>query len=140
MTGILAILTVLGLVGQDAPRIADQPNQVCVDAPHVVFLVENPGPESVFVTLRVERLSGDDDASSWTVVQEDVTERQALSKKVQRLSVDAHGRRAVTWDLKKRIGPPPMVTGRHRLVAVFSKKAGDSLGQFVHPFVVKPCD
>ena len=101
---------------QEAPRIDEQPKRVCLDAPRAIFQVENRAAEPILAILSVERWSDEGDTAGWAIVQEDITQRQARPKQVRNVKLDARQRRNVAWELKKRIGPPALVTGRHRLV------------------------
>jgi hypothetical protein len=135
----VAMLVLAGLSAQDAPRVAEMPKKVCIDAQRAIFQVENPGPTPLLATAGVERWSDDGDAPAWTVFHEDVTERNAQSKKGRSVQVDARSRRDVTWVLKQRTGSPPLSTGRYRLLATFVTKAGDPVGQVIHEFVITDC-
>lgn len=115
------------------------PRRVCVDAPRAIFQVENKAAMPVLVALSVERWSDEGDSAGWTIVQQDITRREALSKEVRNLTIEPLRRRDVAWDLKKRIGPPALVTGRHRLVVTYSYQAGDSPSTVTHEFIIMDC-
>ena len=125
-------------LADDAPRIASQPTRVCAEAQKAIFQVENPGPTPVVVALSIEHWSAGGDAEEWTTVQQDVTQRDARASKVRKTRVDARSRRDFDWALKGRKGPP-LTTGRHRLVAVFSDDKGEPLGRLLHEFTVADC-
>jgi len=133
----LLLLTVL--LAPDAPRIAAQPTKVCTQAQKAIFQVENPGEARMLVTLSVEHWSAGGDGEEWTTVQQDITQKEALSKKARPVRVDARSRRDVDWNLKGRKGPPPLTTGRHRLVVVYLDEKGEHLGQVFHDFVIADC-
>ena len=140
MTAFHAIALALGsLLQQDALRIDEMPMRVCVDAPRAIFQVENKSAEPVLVALSVERWSDEGDTPGWAVVQEDITQQAAQSKQVRNVKVESRRRRDFAWDLKKRVGPPPLVTGRHRLVVSYSFSAGDPPGKVTHEFVILDC-
>jgi hypothetical protein len=140
MTAFQAALMLLAsLLPQEAPRIDEQPKRVCLDAPRAIFQVENRAAEPILATLSVERWSDEGDRASWAIVQEDITQRQALPKQVRNVKLEARQRRDVTWELKKRIGPPPLVTGRHRLVVTWSNKSGETPGTVTKEFVLADC-
>ena len=80
-----------------------------------------------------------DYAEEWTTVQQDVTQKEAMAKKARPVRVDAGRRRNVDWDLKDRKGPPPMTTGRHRLVVAYFDENGGRLGEVFHEFVIADC-
>ena len=67
------------------------------------------------------------------------TQKEALSKKARPIRVDPRNRRDVDWNLKDRKGPPPLTTGRHRLVVVYLDEKGERLGQVFHDFVIADC-
>ena len=135
----VAVLLLAGPSAQVAPRVAEMPKRVCIDAQRAIFQIENPGPTPLLVTVGVERWSDEGDAAAWTVFHEDITQRDAQSKKGRSVEVDARSRRDVTWVLKQRTGTPPLATGRYRLVATFVTKAGDPVGQVTHEFVITDC-
>jgi len=135
---LTTLLLLSALLAQDAPRIAAQPTRVCALAPKAIFQVENPGEAPLVVALSVDRWSPDGD-EEWARVQEDVTQREALSKKVRSTRLDPRSRRDFVWDLKGRKGPPPLATGRHRLVVAYFDTEGKHLGQVVHAFVIADC-
>lgn len=135
---LTTLLLLSALLAQDAPRIGSQPTRVCAVAPKAIFQVENPGDAPLFVVLSVDRWSADGD-DEWDRVQEDVTQREALSKKARSTRLDPQTRRDFVWDLKGRKGPPPLVTGRHRLVVAYFDPEGRNLGQVVHAFVIADC-
>jgi len=134
-----AVMLLASLLPQEAPRIDEQPKRVCLDAPRAIFQVENRAAEPILAILSVERWSDEGDTASWAVVQEDITQRQALPKQVRNVKLEARQRRDVTWELKKRIGPPPLVTGRHRLVVTWSNKSGETPGTVTQKFVLADC-
>ena len=136
MTTTLLLLT--ALLAPDAPRIAAQPTRVCAQAHKAIFRVENPGETRLLVTLSVEQWSAGGDGEEWTTVQQDITQKEALSKKARPVRVDARSRRDVDWSLKDRKGPP-LTTGRHRLVVVYLGEKGERLGQVLHDFVIADC-
>jgi hypothetical protein len=136
---VAAVLVATSAQAQDAPRIDDQPRRACLEAQRVVFRVENPGPKPLEVTLRVDRWSPDGDTPGWTTFEADITQREAVPRKLQSVTVEARGHKDVTWDLKKRRGPP-LVTGSYRLVAAFSSKGGEPLGTREHAFMIEPCE
>jgi hypothetical protein len=127
------------LLPQEAPRIDEQPKRVCLDAPRAIFQVENRGAEPILAILSVERWSDEGDTASWAIVQEDITQRQARPKQARSVKLDARQRRNVAWELMKRIGPPALVTGRHRLVVTWSDKSGETPGTVTHEFVLSDC-
>jgi len=135
----MAVLMLAGPQAQDAPRVAEMPAQVCFDAQRAIFQVSNPGPVPLLVTLSVERWSDDGDAAAWTLFHEDITQKEARAKKPRSLELEARGRRDVSWALKQRVGPPPLATGRYRLVAVFVTRAGEPAGKVTHEFVIQDC-
>ena len=112
---------------------------MCLDAPRAIFQVENSAAEPILAILSVERWSDEGDTASWAIVQEDITQRQALPKQVRNVKLEARQRRDVPWELKKRIGPPPLVTGRHRLVVTWSNKSGETPGTVTQEFVLADC-
>ncbi len=133
------LLLLAALLAPDAPRIAAQPTRVCAQAHKAIFRVENPGEGRMLVTLSVEQWSAGSEGDEWTAVQQDITQKQALSKKARPVRVDAKSRKDVDWSLKDRKGPPPLTTGRHRLVVVYLDENGDRLGQVFHDFVIADC-
>jgi hypothetical protein len=134
-----AVLVLASLQPQEAPRIDDMPRRVCADAPRAIFQVENRSAQAMFATLSVERWSEDDDTAAWTVVHADLTQREGRPKRVRGLTLEARKRRDVAWELKKRVGPPPLVTGRHRLVVTYSHEEGEASGTVTHEFVIVDC-
>jgi hypothetical protein len=132
-------LLLASLLPQEAPRIDDMPRRVCVEAPRAIFQVENRAAVPMLATLSVERWSDEGDTEGWNVVQADITQREARPKQVRNLKIDARQRRDVAWELEKRAGPPPLVTGRHRLVVTYSYKSGESSGTVTHEFVIAYC-
>ena len=133
------LLLLSALLAPDAPRIAAQPTRVCAEAQKAIFQVENPGETRLLVTLSIEHWSAGGDGDEWTLVQQDITQREALSKKARPVRVDARSRRNVDWNLKDRKGPPPLATGRHRLVVAYLGENGERLGQVLHEFVIADC-
>jgi len=133
------LLLLTALLAPEAPRVAAQPTRVCTQAQKAIFQVENPGETRMLVTLSVEHWSAGGDAEEWITVQQDITQKEALSKKARPVRVDARSRRDVDWNLKDRKGPPPLTTGRHRLVVVYLDEKGERLGQVFHDFVVADC-
>jgi hypothetical protein len=134
-----AVMLLASLLPQESPRIDEQPKRVCLDAPRAIFQVENRAAEPILAVLSVERWSDEDDEASWAVVQEDITQLQALPKQRRSLKLDARQRRNVTWELTKRIGPPALATGRHRLVVTWSNKNGEAPATVAHEFVLVDC-
>jgi hypothetical protein len=134
-----AVMLLASLLPQEAPRIDEQPKRVCLDAPRAIFQVENRAAEPILAILSVEHWSDEGDRASWAIVQEDITQRQARPKRVRTVKLDARQRRNVTWELMKRIGPPALVTGRHRLVVTWSNKSGETPGTVTHEFVLADC-
>jgi hypothetical protein len=132
------VLALASLLPQQAPRIDDMPLRVCLDAPRAIFQLENEAAVPVLVSLSVERWSDEGDAPAWVLVQQDITERKAGSR-VRSLTIEAQRRRDFTWELKKRVGHPPLGTGRHRLVATYSFAAGEPAGTVTHEFVIVDC-
>jgi hypothetical protein len=127
------------LLPQEAPRIDEQPKRVCLDAPRAIFQVENAAAEPILANLRVERWSDEGDTAGWAVVQEDVTQRDARPKQVRNVKLDARQRRNVSWELQKRVGPPPLITGRHRFVVAWSYDNGGPSGTVSHEFILVDC-
>lgn len=134
----MTLLLLMALLAPDVPRIASQPTRVCAQAHKAIFQVENPGEARLAVTLSVEHWSGGGDAEEWTTVQQDITQKDALAKKVRPVRLEAGSRRDVEWNLKDRKGPP-MTTGRHRLVVAYLDDKGARLGQVFHEFVIADC-
>ena len=134
-----AVILFASLLPQEAPRIDEQPKRVCLDAPRAIFQVENRAAEPILAILSVERWSDEGDTAGWAVVQEDITQREARPKQVRNLKLDARQRRNVAWELQKRVGPPALVTGRHRLVVTWSDKSGEPSGTVTHEFVLADC-
>jgi hypothetical protein len=135
---VAATLLAASAQPQDVPRIDDEPRRACLEAQRVVFRVENPGPKPIEVALRVDRWSEDGEKPGWTAFHADITQREAVPRKLESVTVEALGRKDVSWDLKKRVGPP-LVTGSYRLVAVFSSKAGAPLVTLEHAFMIESC-
>jgi hypothetical protein len=133
------VLVVASLLPQEAPRIDGQPRRVCLDAPRAIFQVENRAGEPIIATLSVERWLDEGDGSRWAVVQEDITQRDARPKQVRRVKLDPRQRRNIAWELKKRVTPPPLITGRHRLVVAYATRAGEPAGTVTHEFVLVDC-
>jgi hypothetical protein len=133
------VLALASLLLQEAPRIDEMPRRVCLDAPRAIFQIENRAAVPVLVALSVERWSDEGDAGGFEIVQRDITQREALSKQARSLKVEARRRRDFAWELKKRVGPPPLVTGRHRLVVTCSYQAGARPGTVTHEFVIVDC-
>jgi hypothetical protein len=134
-----AVMLLASLLPQEAPRIDEQPKRVCLDAPRAIFQVENAAAEPILAVLRVERWSDEGDTAAWAVVQEDITQREARPKQVRNLKLDVRQRRNVAWELQKRVGPPALVTGRHRLVVAWSNKSGEPAGTVSHEFLLADC-
>lgn len=134
-----AAMMLASLLPQEAPRIDGQPKRVCVDAPRAIFQVENRAAEPILASLSVERWSDESDTAGWAIVQEDITQRLALPKQVRHVKLDAGQRRNVVWEIERRIGPPALVTGRHRLVVTWSDKSGEAPGTVTHEFVLTDC-
>jgi hypothetical protein len=139
MTALQAVMLFAILLPQEAPRIDGQPKRVCLDAPRAVFQVENRAAEPILVSLKVERWSDEDDTAGWTVVQADITQRDVRPRQIRSVEVDARQRRNVTWELGKRVGPPSLATGRHRLVVTWSYKGGEPSGTAPHEFILADC-
>jgi hypothetical protein len=139
VTALQAVMLFAILLPQEALRIDGQPKRVCLDAPRAVFQVENKAAEPILAILKVERWSDEDDTAGWVVVQEDITQREARPKQIRNVEVDARQRRNVTWELGKRVGPPSLVTGRHRLVVTWSYKGGEPSGTVPHEFILADC-
>jgi hypothetical protein len=135
----VAAMLFASLLPQEAPRIDGQPKRVCVDAPRAIFQVENRAAEPILAILSIERWSDEGDTAGWAVVQEDITQREGRPKQVRDLKVDARQRRNVTWELQKRVPPPALVTGRHRLVVTWSDKSGEPSGSVTHEFLLVDC-
>ena len=139
MTALWLVVWMLAGPPADAAiRVADEPRRVCLDAPRALFQIVNAGEAPVLVALSIERWSGDGDALDWTTIQQDVTERDATSKKTRSVKVEARGRRDVFWDLKGRKGPP-LGTGRHRLVVSLIDQDGRPSGRLIHEFAITDC-
>jgi P pilus assembly chaperone PapD len=134
-----AVMLLASLLPQEAPRIDEQPKRVCLDAPRAIFQVENRAAEPILAILSVERWSDEGDTASWAIVQEDITQRQARPKQARNVKLNARQRRNVTWELTKRIGPPALITGRHRLVVTWSNRSGETPGTVTHEFVLAHC-
>ena len=134
-----AVLLLASLLPQAAPRIDEQPKRVCLDAPRAIFQVESRAAEPILAILSVERWSDEGDTAGWGVVQEDITQREARPKQVRNVKLDARQRRDVAWELQKRVGPPALVTGRHRLVVTWSYKSGEPSGTVTHEFILADC-
>ena len=139
MTATLASVLLLAAAPPQAIRIDDQPLRVCIDAPKAIFQVENGKDVPVLATMSVERWSEESDTPGWTVVQQDVTQKEARPKQVKNVKLEAHQRRWVTWELKKRTGPPSLATGRHRLVLTWSQDNGEPPGSVAHEFIIVDC-
>jgi hypothetical protein len=134
------VLVLASLLPQEAPRIDEMPKRVCVDAPRAIFQVENKADVPMLAALSVERWSDEADTAGWDVVQADITQREARPRQVRNLRVDARRRRDVAWELQKRVGPPPLITGRHRLVVTYSYEAGEPSGTVTHEFLIADCN
>lgn len=134
-----AVPLLASLLTQAAPRIDDQPKRVCLDAPRAIFQVENRAAEPIVAILSVERWSDEGDTPAWTVVQQDITQRSARPKQVRSLKLDARQRKNVPWELEKRVGPPSLVTGRHRLVVTWSHEGAEPSATVTHEFVLADC-
>ena len=135
----LALWMLAGSPADTAVRVADEPRRVCIDAPRAMFRIENPGPAPVLVALSVELWSGGGDTEDWTTIQQDVSQRDATSKKARSVKVEARGRRDVFWELKGRKGPP-LGTGRHRLVVAVSDEDGQPSGKVIREFAITDCE
>jgi P pilus assembly chaperone PapD len=133
------VLALAGLLPQEAPRIDDQPRRVCFDAQRAIFQVENRAAVPVLAALSVERWSDEGDTPAWVVVQPDITQREGQPKEVRNVKLDARQRRNVVWELKKRVAPPSLATGRHRLVVTYSFEDGGASGTVTHEFVIADC-
>ncbi len=127
------------LLPQEAPLIDGQPKRVCLDAPRAIFQVENRAAEPILAILSVERWSDEGDTAGWVVVQQDITQREARPKQVRNVKLDARQRRNVAWELQKRVGPPGLATGRHRLVVTWSYKSDEPSGTVTHEFILADC-
>lgn len=127
------------LLPLEAPKIDGQPKRVCVDAPRAIFQVENRAAEPILAILSIERWSEEGDTAAWAVVQEDITQREGRPKQVRSVKLDARQRRNVTWELQKRVAPPALVTGRHRLVVAWSDTSAEPSGTVTHEFLVVDC-
>jgi hypothetical protein len=139
MTALWLVASMLaGFPADGALRVAEEPRRVCLDAPRALFRLQNGGEATLLVALSIERWSGDGDASDWTTIQQDVTERDAAVQKTRSVKVEARGRRDVFWELKGRKGPP-LATGRHRLVATSIDGDGRPSGRIFHEFVITDC-
>jgi hypothetical protein len=136
-TALLLLLT--ALQAPDPPRVGSQPTRVCVQANKAIFQVENPGETRLAVTLAIEHWSSSGDAEEWTKVQQDITQKEALARKARPVRLEPGRRRDVDWNLKDRKGPPPMTTGRHRLVVEYFDEDGKRLGQVFHEFTIADC-
>jgi hypothetical protein len=132
-------LLLAALLPQQAPLIDDQPKRVCLDAPRAIFQVENRASEPIFATLSVERWSDEGDTPAWSLVQADITQREAQPKQVRTLKLDVRQRRNVAWELQKRVAPPSLATGRHRLVVTYAYEDSASSGTVTHEFVIADC-
>jgi hypothetical protein len=140
MSALQAVVLVFAsLSPQREPRIDEMPRRVCVEAPRAIFQVENGSDAPMLAVLSVERWSDEGDAPGWEVVQADITQRDARPRQVRTLKVDPRRRQNVTWELGKRAGPPPLVTGRHRLVVTYSYEPGERSGAVTHEFVIAYC-
>jgi hypothetical protein len=139
MTPIAVAVLLLAGSAQGEPRVAEEPRRVCIDAQRAIFQVENPGPTPLLVTVAVERWSDDADPATWAIFHEDITERSAQSKKGRSVQVDAQSRKDVPWALKQRTGMPSLSTGRYRLMATFTTKAGEPVAKVEHEFVIADC-
>ena len=131
------LLLLCALLSKDPPRIAAQPTRVCAQSPKAIFQVENPGEARLLFTLGVEHWSADGDADEWITVQQDITQRDPVTK-ARPVRVDARSRRDVAWTLKDRKGSQPG-TGRYRLVVAYFDEKGERLGQILHDFVIADC-
>ncbi len=134
-----ALMLLASLLPQEAPRIDGQPKRVCLDAPRAIFQVENRAAEPILAVLSVERWSDEGDTAGWAIVQEDITQRQARPKQARSVKLDPRQRRNVTWELTKRIGPPALVTGRHRLVVTWAATSDETGAAVTHEFVLLDC-
>jgi hypothetical protein len=140
MTALQSILLALAaLPPQEAPRIDEQPKRVCLDAPRAIFQVENRAAEPIRAALSVERWSDEGETAAWTLVQADVTQREARPKQVRSLKLEARQRRNVAWEIRKRVAPPSLATGRHRLVVTWSTGDGTPQGTVAHEFAIVDC-
>ena len=127
------------LLPLEAPKIDGQPKRVCVDAPRAIFQVENRAAEPILAILSIERWSDEGDTAGWAVVQEDITQREGRPKQVRNVKLDVRQRRNVPWELQKRVGPPALVTGRHRLVMAWSDTSAEPSGTVTHEFLLVDC-
>lgn len=135
-----AVLALAFLLPQDLPlQIDGMPRRVCVDAPRAIFVVENKAAQPALVVSSIERWSDEDDEAGWSVVQRDVTQREALSKEARSVTIEPFGRRNIAWDMKKRVAPPSLVTGRHRLVVTYAYEGGEPPGVATHEFLMMDC-
>jgi hypothetical protein len=135
----VAAMLFASLLPLEAPQIDGQPKRVCVDAPRAIFQVENRAVEPILAILSIEHWSDEGDSASWAVVQQDISQREGRPKQVRNLKLDARQRRNVAWELQKRVGPPALVTGRHRLVVTWSDKGGEPSGTVTHEFLLVDC-
>lgn len=139
MTVLRVAVLLLAAAPPQAIRIDDQPLRVCIDAPKVIFQVENATDEPVLATMSVERWSEESDTPGWDVVQKDVTQKEARPKQVKNVKLEARQRRWVNWELKKRVGPPSLATGRYRLLLTWSQDDGEPPGAVAHEFIMVDC-
>lgn len=140
MTALQAVVLALAsLLPQEPPRIDEMPRRVCFDAPRAIFQVENRAAVPVLAALSVERWSDEGDTPAWVVVQPDITQREGRPKEIRNVKLDARQRRNVVWELKKRVAPPSLATGRHRLVVTYSFEASGSSSTVTHEFVIADC-
>jgi hypothetical protein len=135
----VAAMLFASLLPLEAPKIDGQPKRVCVDAPRAIFQVENRAAEPILEILSIERWSDEGGTAGWAVVQEDITQREGRPKQVRNVKLDVRQRRNVPWELQKRVGPPALVTGRHRLVVTWSDKSGEPSGSVTHEFLLVDC-
>jgi hypothetical protein len=135
----VAAMLFASLLPQEAPLIDGQPKRVCVDAPRAIFQVENKAAEPILAILSIERWSDEGDPVAWAVVQDDITQREGRPKQVRKLKLDARQRRNVPWELQKRVAPPALVTGRHRLVVAWFDKGAEPSGTVTHEFLLVDC-
>ena len=135
------LLLVTSATGGVAPIVSAGPSEVCLGAAEVSFVIENPGQARLFVALSIHGWSEESTAGGdWLTVQEDVTQREAFSRKVFNLEVAPRAKRQVTWQLGQRIAPSPLVAGKYRLLVTYSGRVGHPIaGRVFREFLLKSC-
>jgi hypothetical protein len=133
------VLVSASLLPQQEPRIDDMPMRVCAEAARAIFQVENRADAPLVAVLSVERWSDEGDAARWEVVQADITQRDGRRKQPRSLTIEPRRRQNVVWELTKRVGLPPLATGRHRLVVSYSYKPDEPAGTVAHEFLIVYC-